>query len=869
MAMGRVAVALAGVVILLGAGAASAAAPAGRCAGGVITRDDGWTTIAAPVFRRGSSYLTDYAQSADGRTLFVTNGSEVARTTDEGCHWSSVYEVSSSDPRGEAAPPPTITEIDAVSASGGGLVYIATSQPLVLGGLAPQVPAVVVSRDAGATWQSAAAGLPPSGVVTVVRFAPGGQRGYALLRTGKDSASSTVLYTTDNAGGVWVAQPGVASSDMVGLLAGPGTDELWLWGATLRHSSDAGRTAAPVGGITGDVTAVSVAPPAAGSARAAPAVFTTDGRWATPDGGATWRRSASPGAIDSAVQDPADGLMVAAGPNGTWVVAGGQPRRVDPSGQEYLRTVSLRPGRPREIVGLTRAGLFVGPLTPRLGTMLARPTRPLPGLVPIELRRGVGPQVRVPTLSPTSLDVRLAVGAGRQVRYQLDLPPTPTPLDVFFLIDTTPSFNEVINGLRVQLADIVNRLGAMQIDAQFGVGAFREYPVSQEGSVAAGDNYAYRLVRRIGPVDAQLERALYTLRTGGGTSDGRTSALAAEYQAATGAGQSVAPTAVADGYAIPAGLDAKFRPGAARVVLLVTDTEPRTPNPGYPGPAIDDVASALAGRAIAQVGLVVGSPPKGVPGPRQTMERIALATGAVAPRGGTDCDGDGVADIEPGQPLVCDLNGQGLTSAIVELLRSVKQEAGVELRVQADPRVATAASQPTFPVVNLKAYARLPFDIAYSCVPALAGRTMPVQLEAVSREQVLARATARVLCGLPVPPRPVPPAAPPPQHAAAVAPAAPPPVAPIVHANPLPNPNPNPQMQPNLHAQAGMAANEQTQPQLALAGQLTDANEQLAMSDRRQQETALTTLALGAALCAGCAAGFAVCRRAAHAPQCS
>jgi hypothetical protein len=364
-----------------------------------------------------------------------------------------------------------------------------------------------------------------------------------------------------------------------------------------------------------------------------------------------------------------------------------------------------------------------------------------------------------------------------------------------------------------------------------------------------------RVVRPIGPVGDELEQALFSLRTGGGTGDGRTSALAATYQAATGAGQRVAPTSVDDGYVIPAGLDAKFRPGATKVLLLVTDTEPRNASPTYPGPSVDAVGQALAGRGVTQVGLIVGEPPVGTPNPRATMERLAAATGALASADGIDCDGDGVADIEPDQPLVCDLQGQGLTTAILQLLRGVREEAPVELRVTGNAHVVAPTSALVHPSVNVKAYADLPFDVAFSCGPDVAGRSFPVTFDAVSRDRTLATASALVQCKVPLPPSPAdpPPDIPPPlpQAAAVLVPVPPPPVAPIVHPNPLPNPNVNPQIQPNLHAQAGMAANEQSQPQLALAGQDSQAEEQLAMSDHRHGDSAaVAALLLGAAACA-------------------
>jgi hypothetical protein len=818
---------LAALAVPTGAGAARGAAP---CSDGMTgARTDGWTTVPAPLFRQGSPYFTDYV-AGDGKVLFATNGSSVVRTSDGGCRWTDTYDVSSPDPRAEGGIRPRITQLASAQGAASFLALGLAQQPVEAVGAATS-PSVTVSRDAGATWQSADKGLPPLGIITALAFGRGATTGYALLTTTVGTPRTT-LYTTAATADVWTPQP--TSPELTGIAPGAAPGEVWAWGTTgLLHSLDSAVTLTPVPDVTGTVTAVTAPPP---TGTATPVVFTTTGRWSSVDAGRSWQRTAFPGRVDSAAYDPSDALLVASGPDGLWaVVAAGPPRRVGPSTQEYLRKIAILPGRPRTVIGLTRAALFRGLLSPRLGKVIPPPTVALPDLAPLDLHAGTGPRVTVPTVTPGTLDVNLPVGGTKTVRYTLDLPPTPTPLDVFFLVDTTNSFQPIIRGLRNQLGDIVNRLTALHIDAQFGVGAFREYPTAVEGSAVAGDNYAYRLIRRIGPVDDQLQAALYALRTGGGSTDGRTSALAAEYQAATGAGQQVAPTAADDGYLIPAHLDAKFRPGAEHVILTVTDTEPRNAQAGYPGPSIEATGNALAGRGVAQVGLVVGQPPDGTPGPRATLEKIAVATGAVAPAEGVDCDGDGVPDLDAQQPLVCTLNGIGLSSAIVALLRGVRDEAAVELDVSGDPRAAAAASSPVFPAVNLKAYTRLPYDVKYSCVAALAGRTLPVQLQAVSRGLPLAGARARVRCGLPTPPAPVVP--PVQQVAAAVPPVPAPPPAPVVHTNPLTNPNPNPNPQANLNAQAGVAVNEQSRPQVALAGQESDVESELAMSDRPQQAT--------------------------------
>jgi hypothetical protein len=54
------------------------------------------------------------------------------------------------------------------------------------------------------------------------------------------------------------------------------------------------------------------------------------------------------------------------------------------------------------------------------------------------------------------------------------------------------------------------------------------------------------------------------------------------------------------------------------------------------------------------------------------LEEIARATGALAPAGGVDCDGDGTIDITPGQPLICSTgaSGEGIAEAITALVEA-------------------------------------------------------------------------------------------------------------------------------------------------------------------------------------------------------
>jgi hypothetical protein len=62
----------------------------------------------------------------------------------------------------------------------------------------------------------------------------------------------------------------------------------------------------------------------------------------------------------------------------------------------------------------------------------------------------------------------------------------------------------------------------------------------------------------------------------------------------------------------------------------------------------------------------ISSGPDGV----ADLQAMAVATGALAPEGGVDCDGNGTVDIPAGEPLVCSIaaSGEGIGEAIVGLV---------------------------------------------------------------------------------------------------------------------------------------------------------------------------------------------------------
>jgi len=447
-----------------------------------------------------------------------------------------------------------------------------------------------------------------------------------------------------------------------------------------------------------------------------------------------------------------------------------------------------------------------------------------------------------PTLEPARIrpaHTRIHLAHGESVRrtYTFDRPASPTPADVYFLVDTTNSMASAICGVQIGLVDIALGLHEAGIDARFGVAEFRDYT----GDWGTTSDFAYRRQRAVGPLDRELIDALTRLRAEGGTGDGLTSGLAALYQTATGEGQDVRPRGESRGD-IPAGKGAEFRPDALKVVITVTDVAFREPrdHPGYPGPSWRRVVDALRARSILQAGIDVAGDADG-------LRPMARETGARAPSGGVDCDDDGDIDLGAGDPLVCTLPPPPVVSigdpveelhlapAIIELVKAVRDYARVHTTVTADRRIVRGAHPEVSRAIDLKTANRARFRMTYRC-DELPG-TQRVEIVSRIRGEVVARSDARVTCE---PPPGLAVIAPP--AAAAVAPAQP------------QAPQPQTQSQAQAQAATGTQPNTavvpapQVQPQVAV--QLADDAEGYAMSARGRTRgvPAPVTTAAGAVL---------------------
>jgi hypothetical protein len=806
-------------------GVALAAAPGDAatevCPGGVQQFPDGWDQISLPSgFVTTEHPLENYALDV-GTTdhLIATNGVQITHSTDGGCRWhDSALPAETSVPTILAGEDVrvlrrTITQV-AISPYGGPAWALGVTDVEINNTPLTQ-PVVFASRDGGATFSAAAKGLPPTGQPLRLAPIPGTAAAYLLLRQlGPQHSEDTYsMYRTTDGGANW-AQVSTALPAFNGIAVGGGRGglQLWAWDDSALYRSANGAAFTAVSGVKGAVRTVDL------SAGAVTVFFTTGARrLVSADGGSSWRSLPAPENVKSATHGPMPGLLA---------VSGDYPNvEVDPPASSHRKPFIASPLETNvsdlqmsmsfESYGFVLYGASSNDIfrfRVPASFLYAPPPPPLaPAVNPVHVQARA-PSLRAPELSPAIATVTLQPRQRRDVPYRLLLPPTPTPLDVYFMTDSTGSMSDTIGSVQDSIQQIVDDLAATGANVHFGVADFRDFPM--ENGLVASDDWAYRRDRAVGPVDDAFGQALQAIRTGGGSTDGGDSGLEAIYQAATGAGRRVVsdPTGGSD---IPPGQGAGFRPNAVKVIVVAADAAMRHPedNPGWPGASLATDAATLSQLGIHLVGLDVDTNSGQDPGP--DMKTLAAATHTVAGPAGVDCDGDGTADVRAGDPLVCPYSPSAHASiapAFLGLLDSLRDVKPVSLGVVGPRDVVRPLGATTFPRVNVKAQNALGVPLEFRCDPPRFGRTTTVR--------VVASVAARQVASLPVAvkclaPAPLPVAAPllalPAVAAVAIAPPVPP-AQPNPNPNP-PQPNPQPQTQPN----PGAASQEDEVQQLAFA----------------------------------------------------
>jgi hypothetical protein len=816
--------------------AAPAASPGGCGHGGRLTdAGNGWLASQPAFTDHPGAKVAAFASPAfDPNLIWATDGGQVARSQDAGCTWTIAYAASNP----ASAVPLAGSRITAIaapsSANQSSFLYVGVTSAVA--GV-PQ-PQIAMTADRGKTWSATApagqSGLPIVGtVLNLTANAQVPQLAYALIDVGVGGVPQPAVYATSDGGTTWTRRTDSAGTAGANALRAHPLQTSTLFGLIghrLAMSSDGGTTFQPVASLTEPLIGHDIAP-GGGGARIAGALQDSPAAVVSRDDGRSWSHWPAPAPPVSVAVAPLQDLVVGADEAQTWFVTPTRPSPpVGPSGASPSDLTVTAPTS----TGFSVTGLRDGAIlraTYDLNRQVIRPTFINGVLTPVFLLPR-GPITQFPsTLTPGATSLRLPVGARVRVPYQLLVPRTPTPVDVMFLIDTTSSMQPVIDGLRQGLAQIARSLDASGLDAQFGLGDFRDYP-SPWGSGGGGD-WPYRLDRRVGIAGPGLATALANLQATGGTTDGGQSALTAIYQSTTGAGDlEFNQTFVGPGQ------QAAYRRDSLKLAMVSTDTAPHyggepVENQGNPpatvtnpGPGYDDVIQALRAHGVHQIGLAID--PGGGQGSRPALIRLARASGALAPTGGVDCNGDGAIDVPADGPLVCTVGSEStstgvvaptstvtassMAAAVISLAANIPDVRPLTLAVRTGAPYAVVAS--SVRAVNLHADNELPYDVDVRCPARSAGRHR-IELSAATPARTLASAAIELTC-VPAATIPAAGAAAAPLVGAAIAPAPPAP-APNPVPQPQPNPNPNPNPAPNLNLNGAVADQQQEQQQLAFA----------------------------------------------------
>ena len=861
------------------------------CDGGSskVLRSGKWTTVEKP---EGLSKITAHAVGGEsGKLMLVTDGNTVMRSTDRGCTWKTVYTVET--------PSVEDTPVDGLLPEVSRMLIPTESSRvvLVLEGVARAVGAkVLVSDEAGAegTYKEAT-GVPDAGQFREVVAPPDNPEVIYLVTTLNDQAGQVdpagvtgPLYVSVD-GGKTFAAASTTGGQIERLAVEPDTGGRYLWAArssgVIQSSQDYGATweTAQIQPTGEEPSVMEGQVPTEPVKWLDVAVF----RFATtahvvvalgaPNRQADVLRAVASYDKGKTWEDfPVDGLGPAGGlffgssdtqlysavPTDNTAYRG--PGLVQFSLEE-LRWVGIDDFN----LGSLKDPRFVRepqPAQPLYNSIWLRRDKPdpeAPDLLarfeppPAELGAGrftgradcggkpaTKPKTGKVEFKPGELNLKLEPGQPSSIPLIADVPADPTPSDIFFLVDHSDSMDPAIEGLFCSVERLIRDLPERGLDAYFGLGAYNGI-----------DSYTYRrLVNVLPPEEAgpAVSEQLKKLFSTAGVDEPLRSAL---YQTATGEGFNKRPK----GRPVEPGQQADWRPPekkSPRYALVITDEPYEDDTQGEP--EYQAVVDALKKKNIHVIGLRVQpfgseqvSSTDHSPARQlillQQLSNLARDTGALAPKGGVDCDGGGTPDVQTGEPIVCTISEQGikrefddtlvsvLTSLAAEDLQNVKlvpRDTGVKTEMQGGEAT-----------VNLRRASRIEGTAVLSCTEEQAGRRFPVTFDVVTGDRVLGTLEGGAQCGEspavvpPVPPgkskpaakqpapkpapkkapapvaeqtSPVPPASQPvPQAAVAVAPPPPPPApAPISSA---PAQAPAPATSSAAAPQAGAAQQEDRQ----------------------------------------------------------
>jgi hypothetical protein len=185
------------------------------------------------------------------------------------------------------------------------------------------------------------------------------------------------------------------------------------------------------------------------------------------------------------------------------------------------------------------------------------------------LYSATGVAVAAPGVTPATVDLNLAPGASTTITKTVTTPAIPPKPDIVFLIDTTGSMGGVIANVQANANTILNDVADAQPDAQFAVAEYRD----------AGDTPPFEVQQNMTGNQTAVTNGLNALVAGGG-GDAPEDGINGLFQVATGA--------------------VAFRPGSARIVLLIGDAPSHDPSLGH---SLGSAISALQAADITVLAL--------------------------------------------------------------------------------------------------------------------------------------------------------------------------------------------------------------------------------------------------------------------------
>ena len=885
---------LAVTVVVLGVApfAARAGAPTGddllACdiVGQVAPLPNHWARISAPPVAagEGDTRIESFAAPPyQPKRIYATNGQVIQASTTAGCKWDHIYPATSSVP----APKVTSRRVAKLVAPTDESLWVASYD-------ADGVPRPHVEMTINAApgtdgpmkaFQTVDNGLPPVGTPIALGVARKEESGAPMPRAfvliedvanplgvdGEQGAPRTLYHLihdpTVDKGGLdirWEKATGVPAD--FGRIEGMVTTVrnvygVWIWSGTKYAFSPDNGDHFTVWNAPGQVTAIDVSD----RDRAFVAVDLGGGKAKAIELGLgediKYRVETTrplPIIATSVSHGQEGGVWTIAGTRGTygWDVGFGGWVPIHPPGVSgFVATaMGMSMTEDRILLGQAAGALYRFDLYRHEAFLPPPPSKGGTGIYPDVPPFGIDQ----PMLWVQHHDVTVRPTEVKPDKVDLGVPPNPSPLEVFFLLDTTTSMQSSIDGLKLGIQNIADEIAAKTHGkACFGVGEFKdEQPFQKSGTEAAvSEAYSRRLPITCEGQDLPLlHAAVDKMKEGGGNNVQYEAATVALRQAVIGDGQPSPPV-------LP-NLDAEFSGGdTMRVIVLITDAGFMT---GAQFPSMGDTIKALNSRRVNVVGIVVRDTNTFTDAWDDVTE-VVEGTHTTAPENGVDCNGDHKSDIDPGKPLVCEADGAAppIGPAIIGLLLGVKDNGTVAVSVGDPYHVVKKIDGNMSEVRNLRVENHLPLKLHLTCSMEQDGMDLPVRL--LGFQSAVPRASEKITvhCRAPKIPPPPPPPPRPPEPELPLPPR--PPIAPVLIPQFQPPPVNNPPG--NLNPNAGFSQQEEQQLQLAAVGQgaSEEAPEEeeveLAMSAVQEQDAAAAGLVLGCAMFVGLAGAVGLAHR--------